>query len=140
MMMGSNLLRPKNLLRSKFSCMQWFRIIHKCYCKRFYKCIVSYYRKELTTTTKPTQSAKVKGANPVKAPQPAKAKEVTGSKTALVTKGKPSVPNKTSQVTKGKPSDPKILFRQLKLNPLLRVQVSDCISFCNSCGHAGQNV
>lgn len=60
-------------------------------------------KKELTTTTKPTQSAKVKGANPVKAPQPAKAKEVTGSKTALVTKGKPSDPKKTIQTAKAKP-------------------------------------
>uniref|UniRef100_A0A8C2EJS6 Si:ch211-212k18.4 n=1 Tax=Cyprinus carpio TaxID=7962 RepID=A0A8C2EJS6_CYPCA len=65
-----------------------------------------YKKKEVTTTTKPIQSAKVKGANPVKAPQTAKAKEVTGSKMSHLTKGKPSDPNKTSQAPKGKPNDP----------------------------------
>ncbi|XP_016097563.1 zinc finger protein 638 [Sinocyclocheilus grahami] len=59
-------------------------------------------KKKEVTTTKPTQSAKVKCANPVKAPQSAKAKEATGSKTSQLIKGKFSVPKKTVQTAKAK--------------------------------------
>lgn len=70
---------------------------------------VAYYRKEVTMT-KPTQSAKVKGANPVKsanpvkASHPAKAKELPGFKTPQVTKAKPNDPKKMVQAAKVKPT------------------------------------